>query len=218
MSTDEFQALWKAYEQKLQRSLRLNEELLEAVRSRKVRAAFRWQIVFKIVMIGLGMGWNIFIGVLLWHYRSEPFFVVAALMVLCCTGYAIGGYFVQVVLLMQMNMSESIVGVQRQLAQLEAIIVRTLRVPFLQLPAYFFFFISRRLAATAGATFWIIEGCATGVSIVATIWVYRHITVEGAGRKGWVKKMVDNEGGKTIARARGFIREIEAYREEEKIV
>ena len=218
MSTDEFQALWKAYEQKLQRSLKLNEELMEAVRSRKVRAAFRWQIAFKIVMIGLGVGWNIFIGALLWHYRIEPFFVVATVMVLCCTGYAIGGYFLQVVLLMQMNMSESIVGVQKQLAQLEAIIVRTLRVPFLQLPAYFFFFISRHLASTAGATFWIIEGCITGVSIVATIWVYRHITVEGAGRKGWVKKMVDNEGGKTIARARGFIREIEAYREEEKIV
>ncbi len=42
-----------------------------------------------------------------------------------------------------------------------------------------------------------------------------RITVAGAGR-GWIKKMVDNEGGKSIARARAFIKEIGEYKKEDQ--
>lgn len=215
MSADEFQQLWKSYEQKLQKSMKLNVELMEANLSRKTRAAFRWQIAFKIMMMGLGLAWNIFVGGLLWRYRTEPAFVVAALMVLSCTGYAIGGYFLQVLVMLQMNMSDSIVATQKQLAMLEALMVRTLRVPFLQTPAYFFFFVTRQMIVTGGPWFWVIEGLSVAVSIGATIWIYRSITLENAARKGWVRKMVDNEGWKAVKRAREYSREIEEFRKEE---
>jgi hypothetical protein len=215
MCADEFQQLWKTYEQQLQKSMKLNHQLMEANLSRKARAAFNWQIAFKIMMIGLGFAWNIFVGGLLWRYRTEPAFVVAALMVLCCTGYAIGGYFLQVLIMLQMNMSDSIMKTQKQLAGLEAIMIRTLRVPFLQTPAYFFFFVSRQMIATSGPWFWVIEGLAVGASIVVTIWVYRHITLDNARKKRWVGRILDNEGWKAIKRARGFVREIEEFRKEE---
>ena len=217
MSADEFQQLWKSYEEKLQKSLKLNEQLLEAVRLRKVRVSFNWQIAFKIMMVGLGLGWNIFVGGLLWRNRMEPAFVVAALMVLCCTGYTIGGYFVQVVLMLQLNMSDSIVATQKQLAVLEQMMIRTLRVGFLQTPAYFFFFVTRNMMATGGPWFWVIEGLSMAGSIVVTIWVYRAITLENAVRKGWVRKIVDNEGWKAVKRAREYVREIEAFRKEEGV-
>jgi hypothetical protein len=217
MSTDEFQQLWKAYEEKLQRSIKINGQLLEALQSRKVRTAFNWQIVCKILIIGLSIAWNIVVANLLWYYHTEPAFVIAAIMVLAFTGFAIGGYMLQVILLLQINLSDSILGTQKQLAHLEALIIQTLRVPFLQAPAYTFFFISRHQMATATVGYWIIQGCITGALVFLSAWVFRHITVLNASRKGWVKQLVDNEGGKSIARAREFIREIEAYREEEKV-
>jgi hypothetical protein len=215
MSADEFQQLWKTYEQQLQKSMKLNQQLLEANLSRKARAAFNWQIAFKIMMMGLGLAWNIFVGGLLWRYHTEPAFVVAALMVLSCTGYAIGGYFLQVSIMLQMNMSGSIIDTQKQLAALEAIMIRTLRVPFLQTPAYFFFFVTRHMVATSGPWFWVIEGLSVGGAIVVTMWVYRHITLDNAGKKRWVRAIMDNEGWKAIKRARGFVREIEEFRKEE---
>ena len=215
MSADEFQQLWKSYEQKLQKSMKLNQQLLEANLSRKARKAFNWQIAFKIMMVGLGLAWNIFVGGLLWRYRTEPAFVVAALMVLSCTGYAIGGYFVQVLIMLQINLSESVVTTQKQLAVLEQLMVRTLRVPLLQIPAYFFFFVTRDMMAAGGLWFWVIEGVSVAVSIVVTIWIYRAITLENAARKVWVRKIVDNEGWKAVKRAREYAREIEEFRKEE---
>ncbi|HEV9035202.1 MAG TPA: hypothetical protein VGQ51_01225 [Puia sp.] len=214
MSADEFQQLWKSYEEKLQKSMKLNLALMEANLNRKARVAFNWQIAFKIMMIGLGLAWNIFVGGLMWRYRTEPAFVVAALMVLSCTGYAIGGYFLQVLVMLRVNLSDSIVATQKQLAMLEVLMVRTLRVPFLQTPAYFFFFVTRHMMATSGPWFWLIEGLLVAVSIVVTIWVYRSITLENAARKGWVRRIVDNEGWKAVKRAREYAREIEEFREE----
>jgi hypothetical protein len=214
MSTDEFQQLWKQYDTRLQRSLRLNQQLMEEIRSRKVRVSFNWQIAFKVMGIVLGIGWNIFLGSLLWAFRANPVFVVSAGLIILFTSYAIAGYFLQMLLLLQINLGKSILEAQKQLAWLEATIVWTLRVSFLQAPVYPFLFIPRSLLTAAGALYWVILGAVVLLLLVAAIWMYRRITVEGAAR-GWVKKLVDNEGGKSIARARKFIREIEEYRKED---
>jgi hypothetical protein len=214
MSTDEFQQLWKAYDAKLERQMELNHRLMTEIATQKVHRSFNWQIALKIMMIGLGVGWNIVIGSLLWVFRTEPVMVISALMVLCCTGYSVGGYFLQVLLMLQIRMSKSILGTQKQLAQLEALIVQTMRVGFLQTPAYTIFYITRRMMATAGPAFWVTQSIVTGVAVLGTIWVYRHVTVGNAGKKGWVKQLFDNEGGKTIARARGFIREMKNWEKE----
>lgn len=215
MSTDEFQQLWKAYDAKLERSMQLNHRLMTELGTQKVHRAFNWQIAFKIMMIVLGIGWNIVVGSLMWRFRTEPVFVASALVVLCCTGYIIGGYFVQLVLMLQIKMSDSILGTQKQLALLEQMIVRTLRVGFLQTPVYTFFWVTKHQLATAGPGFWVTEAIVTGAVVLATIWVYRTITVGNSEKKGWVKQMVDNEGGKTIARARAFIREVKEWGKEE---
>lgn len=214
MSTDEFQQLWKEVDAKLERSMELNHRLMTELGTQKVQRAFNWQIVFKLMMIVLGIGWNIVIGSMMWWFRTEPVFVASALVVLCCTGYSVGAYIVQLVLMLQIRMSDSILGTQKQLAQLEAMIVQGLRVGFLQTPVYTFFFVTKAQLATAGASFWIIQSIVTGAAVLVTIWVYRTVTVGNAGKKGWVKQMVDNEGGKTIARARAFIREVKEWGKE----
>jgi len=214
MSTDEFQQLWKAYDAKLERSMEQNHRLMTELGTQKVHRAFGWQIVFKVMMIGLGIGWNIVVGSLLWRFRTEPVFVASAVVVLCCTGYTVGGYIIQLLLLLQIRMSDSILGTQKQLAQLEATIVQTLRVGFLQTPAYTLFFVTRQELATAGAGFWVMHALVTGAAVLVTIWVYRTVTVGNAVKKGWVKQIVDNEGGKTITRARAFIREVKEWEKE----
>ena len=214
MSTDEFQQLWKAYDAKLERSMELNHRLMTELGTQKVHRSFNWQMVFKVMMILLGIGWNIVVGSLLWRFRTEPVFVASAVVVLCCTGYAVGGYIVQLLLILQIRMSDSILGTQKQLALLEAMIVQTLRVGFLQTPVYTFFFVTKHQLTTAGLGFWVTQAIVTGAAVLVTVWVYRTVTVGNAGKKGWVKQMVDNEGGKTIARARGFIKEVKEWGKE----
>lgn len=210
---DEFQQLWKQYDEKLQRSLRLNQQLLEAIQHRKVRVSFGWQIAFKLIAVCLGIGWNVLLGSLLWYLRGNPVFVLAAALIIAFTSLSIAGYFMQFLLMVNINLSKNILDTQRQLAWLEAIIVRTLRVSFLQAPVWPFLFIPRVLPAAVATRYWVIEAVVTIVLAAAAIWMYRRITVPNAAG-GWVKKLVDNEGGKSIARARAFIKEVEEYRKE----
>jgi len=208
---DEFQQLWKVYDEKLQRSLRLNQELLTRIQHRKVRVSFGWQIAFKLMVVGLGIGCNVVLGSLLWHFHDNPVFVVAAALIIGFMSFAIAGYFMQFLLMVNINLSKNILDTQKQLAGLEAIIVRTLRVSFLQAPVWPFLFVPRVLPADVAARYWLIEAVVTIVLAAAAIWLYRRITVRNAAG-GWVKKMVDNEGGKSIARARAFIKELEEYK------
>lgn len=213
MSTDEFQQIWKEYDAKLEKSLKLNQQLLEEIQFRKVRVSFNWQIVFKLMVILLGVGWNVVMGSLLWAFRANPIFVVSAGLIILFTSYCIAGYFLQLLLMLQINLSKSILATQKQLAQLERVIVWTLRVSFLQAPIYPFLFVPKTLPAGVASLYWGVEGVVVLLLLLVVLWIYRRITVKNAG-KGWVKKLVDNEGGKSIARARGFIKEIEEFRKE----
>src|ERR1700754_3641787 len=76
--TDEFQQLWKAYDVKLQRSLKLNQRLLEEIQTREVRTSFNWQIGFKIMVILLGIGWNIFLALPVCAFHSNLVFSASA--------------------------------------------------------------------------------------------------------------------------------------------
>src|ERR1700760_3836156 len=125
MNADEFQELWRAYDTKLSASMQLNRKLLEEVRMGKVHRQFGWLIISKFFMILLGMAGNILCGTLAWRFRSEVFFVTAAVITILVTSLTICGYVVQLLLLAQINMSKSIMGTQKQLAQLEAVIVAT---------------------------------------------------------------------------------------------
>ena len=213
MSTDEFQKIWKEYDAKLEKSLKLNQQLLEEIQSRKVRVSFNWQIVFKGMVILLGVGWNVVMGSLLWAFRANPIFVVSAGLIILFTSYCIAGYFLQLLLMLQINLSKSILATQKQLAQLERVIIWTLRVSFLQAPVYPFLFVPKTLPADVAPLYWGIEGGVVLLLLLVAMWIYRRITVKNAGR-GWVKKLVDNEGGKSIVRARAFIKEIEEFRKE----
>ena len=210
MSADEFQELWKSYDAKLAASMELNRKLLEETRTGKIHRSFGWLIVCKLFMILLGVAWIVLCAKLAWHFRQEPFFLAAALILILVTSLTIAGYTVQLLLLVQINMSKSILGTQKQLAQLEVVIVGTYRLSILQAPVWTFFFLTRDMVAHMGVWAWVFQIGITAVFVVGVIWLYRLIRVENMEKK-WMKKLLSGLGMSQIARARAFIREIGEY-------
>ncbi len=188
----------------------LNKRLLEEVRSQKMRSSFGWLLFRKFFMILWGIAWNIVCGRLLWHFRTEPVFVAAAALSILFTSLTICGYVVQVLLLSQISMEKTILNTQKQLAQLESVIVGTYRVSILQAPIWTFFFLSKGMIAAMGPGLWILQASTTGLFIVAVIWLYRRITVANIDKK-WMRKLLSGLGVVQIGRARQFIREIRDY-------
>lgn len=190
----------------------LNRRLLEEVRTGKVRRSFSWLMVSKAFMIVLGIAWNILCGGLAWRLRTEPFIVTALVIIILVTSLTICGYVVQLLLLAQINMSKSILGTQKQLAQLEAVIVATYRLSILQAPGWTFLFVTKDMAAHMGVGWWCAEiGVLLGF-VVGVIWLYRKISVKNI-EKRWMQKLMQGLGVRSIARARDFIREIGEYQQ-----
>jgi len=190
--------------------MQLNRKLLEESRTSKAHRGFRWLIVCKLFMILLGIAWNIVCGRLAWHFRTEPFFVTAAVISILVTSLTICGYVVQLLLLAQINLTRSILGTQKQLAQLEAVIVGTYRLSILQAPVWTFFFLTKETVAQMGVGWWIFQIAVLLLFIVGVIWLYRNIRVENI-EKRWMRMLFNGLGLQQIARARDFIREIGVY-------
>jgi Na+-driven multidrug efflux pump len=152
----------------------------------------------------------VFCWKLAWHFRTEPVFVTAMALLILFTSLTICGYVVQVLLILQINMTKAILNTQKQLAQLEAVIVATYRVSILQAPIWTFFFLTKEMIAGMGPTLWIIQGSVTALFIVGVIWLYRHINVANIDKK-WMRKLLSGLGVQEIGRARQFIREIRDY-------
>lgn len=213
MSADEFQQLWRAYDAKLQRSLLLNQQLLEEVRSVKVKGSFSRFATARVVSIIVGVLWMMILAVLIRHFRSEPVFVACAGIVMLITVISIAGYIYQVVIVRQINFEKTIVETQEELARLEAVIIRTHRIGVLQLPFYSCFQLSRGMMAGMGPTAWVIQIVITLFFIYVTYRIYRAVNLRNVG-KSWMTKMMKHEGFSSIAKARAFLEQIKEFRRE----
>jgi hypothetical protein len=214
MSKDEMQELWKAYDARLQQSVRLNRQLLEEVGSIKVKSSFHLLMAGRIFKIAFGIAWNIGCGILLWHFRSEPVFVTCAALVMLITAIGVAGYIYQLSIIARINFQKNILDTQKELARLEVAIIRTHRIMVLQTPLYTFFYLSRQMMADMSITAWVFQILLTGLFVIGTIRAYRAISIRNI-EQPWMKAMMKNEGWRPIAKARGFIREIEDFRRED---
>lgn len=213
MTTDEFQQIWQSYDKKLQKSMDLNLRLLEDMKHRKIRSSMRGLIIFKSFSIVYSILWNVFCVWLIRRFWSEPAFVTAAIISIAFTCVATVFYVWQLCLIYLIQYNKSVVETQEQLATLETSIIQIIRILLLQLPIFSFVFIPKSMLLTMVWWQWAIYGGAFVLLLCLSIWLYRNIRVKNLDKK-WMQRMLKNEGGQAIARARQFIREIEEYKKE----
>lgn len=213
MITDEFQQIWQAYDKKLQKSMDLNLHLLEDMKDRKIRSSMRGLTTFKLFSVVYSILWIVFCVWSIRRFWSEPAFVTAAFISIAFTITATCFYVVQLVLIYQIQYSKSVLETQEQLAMLETSIIQIIRILLLQLPIFSFVFIPKSMLLTMVWWQWGIYGAAFVLLLSLSIWLFRNIQVKNLDKR-WMQRMLKNEGGQAIARARGFIREIEEYKKE----
>ncbi|NSL87395.1 hypothetical protein [Chitinophaga solisilvae] len=211
MEAADIKALWQAYDAKLERSMKLNLYLVEQLGSDKINSSFSSLTRFKIIAVIFGFIWIAFVGFLLYHNYRQVFFVISAVSSILFSAMAIAGYLYQIRLIRKINFSADVLLTQQQLAMLHISVLRTMRLLWLSMPPYTFFFITNQMALQADAQFWIIQLLITGTFTVLAIWLYQHISFENRNEK-WVRALLWNDGGKSISRALDFMKEIERFK------
>jgi glucan phosphoethanolaminetransferase (alkaline phosphatase superfamily) len=214
MSTDEFQQMWKAYDVKLEKSLRLNLRLFQEVQSQKAKSAIRSLILSRVIGIIIGIIYVLLLAFAFWYVRTQPVMAVSFGVFIICSVIAIGMYIRELGVIHSISYGDNIVDTQRKLAGIQSSIIRTLRICWVQLPFWATFFVSNELLRKGGTEFLVVEIPIVLFLTVAAVILYRNITVESLHTKKWITWWIRGTGIKSVARAMEFMQEIEAFKKE----
>ncbi len=222
METNELKSIWQGLNNPgndtwLMNVMQLNLHCIESIQMQKARTKLNALQTGKIIMILLGILWSgvLFFLVLNSLVWSKIFFVVSAGAIALASAVAVGVYIYHVVLISQINQSDSIVATQQKLAKLQSSTLQIVRILWLQMPFYCTWFITPQMMAASNAGWWAFTIGITGFFTVASIWLYRNISFKNMDKR-WFRLLFSGIGWTYIVKAMEYTKEIEAFKNEKK--
>ena len=220
MDDNELKSIWKDYDRRLEearvlnlQSWALNLQCFETLQRQKITSKLGKLAVIKVVIAAVGIIWVLFLGFLVLHSLQWPkiFFTASVGILFLFNVYAVVEYIRHLVLIRQINNSETIVHTQLKLAELQSATLRVTRILFLQIPFYTTFYYSPQWIMSGDPGFWLITLPVTGLLTLAAIWLYRNISYRNADKK-WFKMLFAGPEWNYVLQSAGFIKEIEEFK------
>lgn len=220
MEDKDLQNLWKLADKQLQDAKLLNNQswvlqyqIFVALQEQKAKKKLWGLVLSKLLGVIFGIAYIWFIAGFLYHYFDRTAVVVSTSAIVLITGAVVVDYLIQLYLLYTLDFQASIIKTQKQLSYIETSIIRSVRISFLQLPFYTFFYINHEVISEATIRFWSFQLVFTGMFIAIALFFYLNISPKNL-RKKWVKKFVDDAGGQSLRKTMEFINEIEDYQKD----
>jgi len=212
MDDMELKNLWQAYDQKLERSLSLNLHIMQELQKQKARSVLRPLRAFKSLMIVFGIIWISILGLLVSHAFTYQgiFFALSGGAIILFNVFGIAIYIYHIVLIQQVDNSDTVIGAQKKLATLQASSIQAVRIMFLQTPFYGTFFYSPAMLASFSVINWVVAIAVTGLLIWISIWLYRNIDYKNVDKK-WFKHLFSGWEWNGVIKARAFLDEIAEF-------
>ena len=204
--------LWKAQEDKLDRTMKLNLFLLESVQKQKAQSKLKGLARIKTGAVILGIAYVLLLGLLIYGNQFQNiYFSISLGAILLFNVFAVVIYIQHISLIRQIDYSHSITNAQEKLSRLQASTFST-RFLFLQAPFYTTWFWSAGMIEAGGIKFWLISVPVGVLLTVLAIWLYRNLKPENLHKK-WVSTFIkSNPEHKSIIEAQQFLNEIEEFK------
>ncbi|WP_462254456.1 hypothetical protein [Ferruginibacter sp.] len=204
--------LWKAQDEKLDRTMKLNLFILESLQKQKAQSKLNGLARLKLVAVILGIVWSLFLGMLIYGNQLQNiYFTVSVGMIMLITVAAIAIYINHIALIKNLDYSQSITYTQKKLAKLQASTFNN-RFIVLQMPFYTTWFWSTQMIESSGIKFWLIAVPITLAFTLLTIWLFKNLTPLNM-HKNWVKFLVKNDPEhRPVMQAQKFLNEIEEFK------
>ncbi len=204
--------LWKAQDEKLEKTMRLNLYLLESLQKQKAESKLSSLARFKGWAVALGVIWVLFLGVLIYGNQLQNiYFTVSVGMIMLFNIAAVAIYIKHITLIRQLDYSQSITATQKKLSVLQASTFN-LRFLLLQTPFYTTWFWSTGMINDMGMRFWFISLPITLLFTVLAIWLYKNLTLENMHKK-WVRGLINSTPEHTsVFKAIDFLNELEEFK------
>jgi len=222
MELDDLKNTWKAYDKKLEeawilnlQSLALNLQVFETLQTQKAKSKLNALIKFKSFAVVLGILWVLFLGFLVYHSLTLPriFFAVSAGMIMLFTIIAIVVYIRHIVLIKQIDNSETVIDAQRKLALLQSSTINIGRILWLQMPFYSTFFLTPSMLQQVSLMMLIVAVTAPLLLTWLSIWLYRNINYKNVNKK-WFKILFNSPEWNSVTMAMKFLNEIDEFKKD----
>jgi hypothetical protein len=207
--------LWKQYDEKLEKTLSLNQKIIIELQQQKAKNALRPARNYKWIAIIVGIIYAALVAYFLYHtYSISSIFIKASVGIhLLVTVAAIGMYINQLVLIKQIDCGENIIQMQQKLASLQTSTINVVGLCFLQLPVFSTWNITFKMINESPLNFWLIQMPIVALFTFAGIWLFKSVDIKNMDKK-WFKIMFCGSEWSSILRSGRFLREIESFESE----
>ncbi|MES2418514.1 MAG: hypothetical protein V4541_10035 [Bacteroidota bacterium] len=212
MNNIEIINLWKQYDEKLEKSLSINQKIITMLQQQKAKKALEPARNYNYAAIVIGLIYVVFVAYFIVYTNSfsSIFFKVSIAIHLLVSVAAIGLYIRQLVLIKEIDNSENVIQMQQKLASLQASILKIVGLCFLQLPVFSTWNITFKMIEENPFGFWLIQVPIVVLFTFAGIWLYKNIAIKNIDKK-WFKILFCGSEWKAVMRSGAFLREIEHF-------
>lgn len=214
MELSEMKSIWQAYDNKLEKSLKLNLHCLEMIQAQKLKNKLRplfWFRGIEIMLYAVVMGW---LMIFLTKHYTDLKTVIAVGVLLVYFSIALTNCIKQFILLREVDLTEDILSIQKKLTLLQSHIVSYLGLAFLAFPTYLAYPVIAFKAVTdyevlnMRADWWVANIIFSILITPLCIWLYKQVSYKNI-HKRWVKGFVQSWAGKRVAKALEFLKEVD---------
>jgi hypothetical protein len=215
MENIEIIALWKKYDEKLEKNLSLNRKIITELQQQKAKNALapakriKWgAVIMGLIYVAL-LGWFEYH---LWSFANVFLLGSIGGHLLFCV-FAIGMYLRQLILIHEIDVSENILQIQQKLALLQTSTIKVVALCFLQLPLFSTWNITYGLINEKPINFWLIQIPIVILFAFVGTWLFLNIHPKNSEKK-WFRMMFCGSEWSSMKRSSQLLQEIEVFEKE----
>jgi hypothetical protein len=228
MELGELKSMWQAREASLEKSAKLNTQLLDKIESQKIQSILKPLLIQNQVVLG----WHILFitGLLIFfvYHIAELSYAASALVLLLLYVYLAINCIRQIKAIHNVDRCTDIIGKQTALAELNTHMLHFPRLSVLSIPIFLSFpvvvmkalidlqlnyFEGLDIITHTQGKWWTVELIVYILFIPAGIWFYHQVKPANM-HKPWVRNMIRKTSGKKIYQAAQFLEELQGLKKE----
>lgn len=213
METTEIINLWKSFDKKLEENLMLNKINAEEITKIKVNSFLGSMKPIKLFTVVAGLIWvGLLDAIILNVFKvASPFFLFSAILLVLVNKLAIGIYLYQLILLYQVDISDTILSTQEKIARLKSSTLWIARLLFLQLPVWTTFYWSKSMFEHGKPVLLFIQVVITLFFTMLALWLFFNIRYQNKDKK-WFKLIFSGKEWTPAIKSMELLEQIKEYK------
>lgn len=220
MELHELQQAWQQYDRKLDRHIKLNQQVLQEINRNKAQSRLRNLLIIRAIESVFFLGVMLILGNFMAQHWEHPPLLLSALVLNIFTIIGFSGSIGQIILIFRLDYSQPILAIQKKLKQIEAHLIQNLRLLLLSIPFYLaYLLIGFRalwgvdLYTHGNPTWWIAQIAFSVALIPVALWLYRKIHFRNM-HIAWVRSFIYGAGGQSVEKALRLLGDLEEFEQE----